>query len=461
MNKSILMLINGFGIEKKDSVEIYSKTLMPNLDNMMNSYVFGPLNAPAGDYNNGYRLFSIAQNNEKENDPIDEMIFDKTLEKNSVLLQIASSLNEQNKLHIYYVVDRRANLSHLKEFLKIINPNKDKKVFVDLILTGGNIEDYKEIIKTISRVSFEFAEYCQLGFVVGKNRFNSEETIKTILREFGEHWNEPTKKVEILKKDVVNPEDVTPFHVNNGFTLSANDIVLFLNYENLPIDKVYQTLSSMKVICYSLYELIDGITNMFVKPKSSYTSFATLLENHGIKILVLTDQSRINDINFYLNGMQKRTSTNIIFAVNDISLFSSKESVIKLVESSEYDGIIIDYHIGLLNKVKDIKDELSRIDSTIKPLSEAALEKGYTFIISSLYGVHVQVMDGVVPKVLNYSLRVPCIFQNNEFIKGDYAINTTDTYGLALTFLTSIKDEVRSNKLLHKRSKLEKLLSRK
>ena len=35
MKKSILFLINGYGVEQNDSIEVYSKEIMPNLDNII------------------------------------------------------------------------------------------------------------------------------------------------------------------------------------------------------------------------------------------------------------------------------------------------------------------------------------------------------------------------------------------------------------------------------------------
>ena len=36
MKKSILFLINGYGVEQNDSIAIYSKELMPCLDSIIN-----------------------------------------------------------------------------------------------------------------------------------------------------------------------------------------------------------------------------------------------------------------------------------------------------------------------------------------------------------------------------------------------------------------------------------------
>ena len=38
--KTVMFLINGFGVEAKNSYEIYNKELMPNLDTLAQKYIF-------------------------------------------------------------------------------------------------------------------------------------------------------------------------------------------------------------------------------------------------------------------------------------------------------------------------------------------------------------------------------------------------------------------------------------
>ena len=59
MKKNILLLINGFGVEQVDSVDIYSKELMPNMDMLTNTGIFGTVSSNELDYKDGYRKFSI------------------------------------------------------------------------------------------------------------------------------------------------------------------------------------------------------------------------------------------------------------------------------------------------------------------------------------------------------------------------------------------------------------------
>lgn len=461
MRKTILMLINGFGIERKGSAEVYSAKLMPNFDALIKTNLFGNLTTTAGDYNNAYKMFSMPDKQKSQEDEIDHLIFEKKLDSNPIFGQIRDGIGSENNLHVFYMVENGAEFSQVREFLKCLNPNKDKKVFVHVVMMGTSTSAYEGIKKIINKISFEIGAYCKVGMVVGRNKINSDELLRAYYRELGEHWNEAEKKFDVLEKEIVAPEDAPVFIISGGFSLKENDTVLFLNYENIEMERFYGDFTKIPIKLFSLYPFKDGVVNMFKKDEQKMTSFASTLEKFGIKVLVLTSETRINDVNFYLNGMEKKKSPNITYAINDTSLFSSKETVADLVSNNDYDGFIIDYSIAGYDKMETIKNDLSSIDSILKNISDASKERDYTFIVSSLYGIHVPVMDGVVQKVIDFSGKVPIMFQSNIFTKAEFSLNSGTTFALAQTFLTNINDEVKSNKLVHKLSKLEKMLSKK
>jgi len=455
------MLINGFGVERNGSAEVYSPRLMPNFDYMIKNYLFGNLVTTAGDYNNAYRMFSIPTDNKKQEDEIDYLIFEKKLDQNQVLCQARDSVGEDNTMHVFYTIDGANKFNQVREILHILNPNKNKKVFIHLIMTATSTSAYDSITKVISKLSFEVSDYCKIGMVVGRNKINTDEVLRAYYRELGEHWNESNKKFEILEREIVNPEDAGVFMIYGGFALKENDTIVFINYDNIEMERFYNDFTKIPVKQFSLYPFKDNVPFMFKKEEEvKNVNFATTIEKHNIKVLVLTTEARINDINFYLNGMEKKQSPNITYAVNDMSLFGSKEDVISLIEKPEYDGFIIDYSIAGYNKMDMIKGDLTKIDAVIKNISEASKEKNYTFIVSSLYGIHAPVMDGVVQKVVNFSGKVPCVFQSNLFTKQEYSLNAGNTYSLEQTFLTNINDEVKANRLVHKLTGLEKMLTK-
>ena len=58
MNKTVLFLINGLGIEHGDSCDIYSKEVMPVMDDAAIHECFSQIESKAVDYTTGYQIFS-------------------------------------------------------------------------------------------------------------------------------------------------------------------------------------------------------------------------------------------------------------------------------------------------------------------------------------------------------------------------------------------------------------------
>ena len=461
MKKTILLLINGFGVERKDSDAVYSHDLMPNFDNITKTALFGAIATAGSDYETGYSYFSIPQTGEN-NKFLDDMVYDESLAKNEVLLKIKQDVVGDKKLHIFLCAEDASMLNQLKAMLQVINDKHDKKIYVHIIMTSSDLESYNEIDSLLSKLAFENNELTKIGIVVGSSNVNNDNMLRMVLREQGERWLQFSKKIDILHRDIVSPESAQPFFVHEGFAFSEGDSLLLLNYTNADMVKFLKNIESLKFNLYSLFPYQEGIKNMFKKEKAS-NYLASFLEKYGIKAMVFSDNEHINTINYYLNGSELKTSENITFAINDEMLFSNKEAVIDLVDNKTKDinGYIIDYDIGKFKNMAEIKDTLHKIDATIKNIYDASSEKGYTFIISSLYGIHTTIRDGVLDRVVNFSGRVPCVFISPGFSPAEYSIAGTDTTGLMLTFLTNINEEVQMNRLVHKKTSLEKLLKTK
>ena len=57
--KTVLFLMNGFGIETKESYSVYSEELMPNFDKLTNRYMFSKLDSSVKTIYEGYRNMSL------------------------------------------------------------------------------------------------------------------------------------------------------------------------------------------------------------------------------------------------------------------------------------------------------------------------------------------------------------------------------------------------------------------
>ena len=124
--KTILMLINGFGVEKKESYPIYDDTLMPTFAELSKNYLFSnnSVISKVSNIYDAYRNISMDVNELYNYSIVDNDIALKKLINNETLIRIKSDYETKNgNLHLFCLVDTSLKIvNHLKEMLKILNP---------------------------------------------------------------------------------------------------------------------------------------------------------------------------------------------------------------------------------------------------------------------------------------------------------------------------------------------------
>ena len=451
------MLINGFGVERADSTPIYSAALMPNLDRMSNNYLFSTLSAPQGDYNEGVKSFAKKEIKKTKYDQIDNLIFDQELGKVESLNTLKRNIANKT-LHIFYVFDGPDKYYQVKEIIKYINQEKDKKITLSIIFTGTSVTIYKELEKILNKMSYELLSYCKSYIVLGKNNLNSNNFIRAFYKSQGEHWNEANKKLTVLTKELVVPETADIFLINNDVTVQNNDCVLFLNYDNIDTKTFMEKHKALNLSYYSLYPE-ENMINLFDRVEGEAIKITDVLRDNGINLTVFTTQERLDSFNYFINGERKTVSPNIRYILNDDGLFS-KENVLNTINNSN-PAIIIDYDLSGITQIKELKEKLTNIDTLIGNIDEVCVANEYSFIVTSLYGIHKSLKDGPVEKVINFGGKVPIVYYNKEFDKANYILKVGDVFALCMTYLTNVCDSVKKNMLISKKGKLEKMFSKK
>ena len=96
-----MLLINGFGVEQRDSYNIYKKELMPNLDRLTVEGLFSTLSSNYLDYKDGYRNFSIGIKIPLSYSIISNNLSSENYKNNQVFkYMIQQVINKKSKLHI-------------------------------------------------------------------------------------------------------------------------------------------------------------------------------------------------------------------------------------------------------------------------------------------------------------------------------------------------------------------------
>lgn len=476
MKKNILLLINGFGVEQPDSVNVYSEALMPNMDRLTKEKLFVSLASKDLDYKDGYRKFSIGINEALTYSIIENNFSNNVYKNNQLLKYIEAKTNEnENRLHVFCYWENDRTISQLSVFLKEIALNTNHMIYVHLILCQKSLSVYKSVERSLTLLNYELGNTIKVGMVTGENYITNilcfRDMIKTFVTEAGEKWKDLTKKVEVLTQTKTIPNHTRTFSVNNGFAINEGDQILFFNYNNIDINlfmtelgsQKYRTIDTTKLSYYSLFPVKCNVQVPFMYNYAISSTYAAgALKAIEAKCLVIDLKEKCPYINYYLTGLRNNVDESIRYMASDSGFIYEPSQLLQIVNSSNENLIIINYEIDTCKLVDDIAERLKKIDVIIGELDKLVSENKITLFISSLYGIEKEMYNSKheVGKV-NFSVRVPLVIDDYYLIKTAYTLNEGTVYDLANTIYKNINSKYNIDGLIKKKSGLLSFLYKK
>ena len=474
--KTILLLINGFGVEKKESFPIYDDDLMPTFASLSKEYLFSnnSVISKVGNYYDAYRNVSMDINELYNYSIVDKEIENKKIITNEVLLRVKSDYDSKDgNLHLFCLVDTSLKIvSHLKEILKVINPNMKKNVFLHLIISSNNLSDYKYLVDVFSHINMDLANYAKIGFIMGLNAISNEAKqvdlnffFKMFISKIGEKWQSFTQKFDVLYAMKTNPRDTKPFIVNSDFNLNQNDTFFFINYDNIDLTNFINTLSGINYgenknnfSYYSLFSIKSSLNIPHIYEATVATSsLVTNLEDLNATGLIICKKEEVGIINYFCNGLKNETTNTLTF-VDIKQIENNPNSIIQIINQIPKDLTIINYELDDCTTTDELKNKLSEIDKTIKVLDDNRNGSKYTLIVSSLYGMNKAMKNdrGVNCTVL-FSNELPFLYIDDFLTKKNYLIRSGSINDIIKSCYKSINIKGNYNSLVEKKNGLYKL----
>lgn len=453
MKKTILFLMNGFGIEQVDSYNVYNEKLMPNLDKYTKEYLFSAIESKATSLASGYRLFSTGSKKPLTYSLINNYLgkFDKIPNMNYYI-----DNTKDSKIQIYLLVDDEECLEHLRELINFIRIKKTNPIFVHLVLTSANIDDYPDLEKIITKINYDFKE-CKIATIIGLNALKQQNLnpyLNMLKNQIGERWIEISKKFNSLINLKIPPINAKEIYINEGFNITDNDTLFFLNYEYTDLTNFVNSLNN---VFYSMFP-INGIKyTMLAYPKSGIYMDKTL-EKINSQALILTTSNNMPITNYYCNGLQNMMPKNLSFAKLEDNFNNIKD----VIKKSDFDLIIIDYQIDNIKSISELNGKLSFLDRMLAFVHDYCISEKYSLFISSLYGMKKELLlDSRVKTWVNFSSKVPFIVVDERFNKNNFTISYGDVYNLAHTIYTNINNSYSDGEvLIRRKSQISKMLKK-
>lgn len=474
--KTVLLLINGFGVEKKESYPIYDDSLMPTFAELSKEYLFSN-NSVISHVSNtydAYRNISLDINELYNYSILDKELEDKKIVNNQVLNNIKNDyLNKQGNLHIFCLVDNSLKIvDHLKEMLKLLNPNLNKKVFLHLIISSNNIEDYKYLVEVFSHINMDLNTYAQIGFILGLDSISNTAKqvdmnffFKMFITKVGEKWQSFTQKFDVLYAMKTLPRETKPFIVNSDFTLDINDTFFIYNYDNIDLTNFITTLANINFgenknnfSFYSLFKITSPINIPYAYEPVLPTNYLVknLYDLHATSLIFCVGND-VGIINYFCNGL--RNEGNELLTFMDIKqLESNPNNIMNIMNQFNKDLTIINIELSDCTKTSELKEKLKFADNLLKVLETNRAGSKYTIIVASLYGLRKDMMnDKDVMSPVIFSNELPFLYIDDFLTKRDYLITSGSINEIIKTCYKSLNIRTKYTSLVEKKNGLYRL----
>ncbi|MDO5569507.1 MAG: hypothetical protein Q4G04_05320 [bacterium] len=450
--KSILFLINGFGSLQKDSYDFDIDVIMPNLAKICRSNIYTSLENDNANINEGYEELSLGSSLNNSYHFVEKEIQTNFVNNKILNYALEYITSKDVKLHIYLVFKNDKVVDQLRGILSFIRENYKFSIFIHIILNSNKVEDYKKQSFFIGKLKQLCSGYdkVSIGLIFGINQMSEERAsylYKIIVSEIGERWPDYERKLNTLQEKGIKPEDMDAFFITDGFKVSSNDMIWFLNYEIVNYSCLINVFNNPSKY-FSLDDLPTEVKFMSLFPMGSnreinymydFVKINETINNtlHKIRAnaLVLTDNDRVSTINYYFNGMKNIDATNIKYA----TITNNKNVISNILSDDNYHFIIFDTNIGNASSVEAITITLHDIDKLIGIVYNMAIEKGIYFYITSVYGMNEKcLLPNGEMGVVNFSNYVFAVVSIPTISKGKYTLEYGNIYDFMNTILCNI-----------------------
>ena len=476
MKKNILLLINGFGVERADSYSVYSAELMPNMDRLTRDRIFVSLPNNYLEYKSAYRNFSMGINDPLTYTLIENSLFNATVPDNQVYKYILAQVNNlKSRLHIICYWDSDKTVEQLITFLREIERETIQKIFVHLVLCQNSLNDYKQIDKDLNTLNYDVGANVKIGVITGEDNLNDlvncKDLAKCFITEFGEKWKDLSKKIEVQIQTRTIPRQTRTFSVTPTYRFEENDQVLVFNYSNIDITKFRNELYEQKfrqlnfdtIPFYSLFPIkaekpLPFMYNFAVSANYTLNS----LNSIKARCLVMDSKDKCSFINYYLTGLRNEISDSLKYLPTDDGFIYDPNKVLDTIKKYDNELYIINYEIDTCRTFEEMQDRLRKIDAVVGALDTYIHENNMSMFITSFYGLE-KMMYNAKQELLkiNFSGRVPLVIDDDEISLNAYNINEGSLYDLCNSVLWNINKAYTLGGIIKKKSKLLSFLYKK
>jgi len=474
---TVLMILDGFGLNDKIEGNAIAKANTPNIDRLMAEYPWARGNAsgmavglPDGQMGNsevGHLNIGAGRIVYQELTRITKEIKDGTFFTNAALLAAVDNCKRHNSdLHLYGLLSDggvHSHNTHLYALLELAKKNGLKNVYVHCFLDGrdtppasgkGYVEELYEQMKIIGvgKIATVMGRYYAMD---RDNRWDRvEKAYRAMVYGEGKTAESGILAVSNSYEEEVYDEFVVPTVVlEDGkpvATIKENDSIIFYNFRpdrareitRVFCDEEFNHFErgkrmNLTYVCFTEYDItIPNKLVAFHKVDIDHT-FGEFLAAHHLKQLRLAETEKYAHVTFFFNaGVEVPNEGEDRILVNspkvptydmkpEMSAYEVTDKLVEAIKSGKYDVIVVNYanpdmvgHTGIEEAA--IK-AIEAVDECVGRAVKALLEVDGQMFICADHGNAEQLVDYTTgePFTAHTTNQVPFILVNYD---KDYAL---------------------------------------
>ena len=435
-NKVVLMILDGWGIGKKDHSNGVHLAKTPMYDSLLSNYPNATLvtygedvGLPSGQTGNsevGHMNIGAGRIVYQDLLKIDNAIKDQTFFNEKELLETVKYAKRENKkLHLMGLVSKggvHSSFKHLTALCEFIESNNIQNCFIHAFTDGRDCNPtsgfsyLKELEKTILDTKINIATV--IGRYYAMDRDNRWERIKIaydlLVNGVGEKYNSATDAVSDNHTKNITDEFILPSIIDENGTIEDGDAVICFNFRTDRCREITQVLTQIDMPEHNMqkkklyYVTMTNYDKTFKNIKVIYNkenlvkTLGEVISDKKLKQLRLAETEKYPHVTYFFNGgkeapffnedriMKKSPSVKTYDLKPEMSAYQLTDAICAAIRQNDNDFICLNYAnpdmVGHTGNAPAIIKACETVDNCLKEVIPLGLENGYSFIIIADHG---------------------------------------------------------------------------
>jgi 2,3-bisphosphoglycerate-independent phosphoglycerate mutase len=471
MKKLALVILDGWGLGKKDSSNAIENAKKPYMDYLMSSYPNSTLvtygeqvGLPAGQMGNsevGHLNIGAGRIVYQDLELINKAIKEKTIDNNLTVKNLFETVKTgKNNLHLIGLVSEggvHSSLDHLIYLAKLAEENGCKKVFIHAI-TDGRDTDPKSGLAYLEKLENSLnGTNIKIASIIGRyfamDRDKRWERVKKaydlFVNTIGKKYSSAKEAILESYKNGVTDEFIEPILLtdengNNFPAISEGDSVFCFNFRTDRCREITEVLSqkdfpefgmkklNLNYVTITNYDETYKNVKVVFDKENIYNTLGEVLSNSGKTQIRMAETEKYPHVTFFFsggredifNGEKRIMAPSPKVATYDLQPQMSapelKDKVVLEMNTQASDFICLNFAnadmVGHTGVFSAIVKAIETVDNCLKEVVETGIKNGYSFIIIADHGnADYAVNQDGSPNTAHSKNPVPCILIDKDF----------------------------------------------